>query len=292
MPELRGDSVNGTSWRRPSLRPDLVEFQGLVRDVDLVVLTATRLEAEPFLGTLEVSASLEVAGIQTWRGWLGSEPKAIPVALVVGGCDKVNASHALTCVLLAGCPALVLQVGVAGAYPGSGLSVGDLALATEEVYADTGVLAPEGWRSAQAIGLPLARVGEHVYGNVFPLDSGLVGAALRVVQEAAWPEPRPRITAGRCLTSSLVTGRVADGRALAERWHALAESMEGAAAAHVCVLHGVPFLEVRGISNLVADRDKAGWDLNGAAARAAAAALAIGARLDEVLAAARDTAGT
>jgi futalosine hydrolase len=113
---------------------------------------------------------------------------------------------------------------------------------------------------------------------------------LRVVQEAAWPEPRPLIAAGRFLTSSLVTGRAADGRTLAGRWQALAESMEGAAAAHVCALHGVPFLEVRGMSNLVADRDKAGWDLEGAAARAAAAALAICARLDEVLAAATDAA--
>lgn len=285
-----GESANGTLRQRLGLRPDLIELQRLVRDVDLVLLTATRLEAEPFLGTLQGSESLEVAGIHTWRGSLGSEPKAILVALVVGGYDKVNASHALTCLLLAACPALVLQVGVAGAYPGSGLAVGDLALATEEVYADTGVLAPEGWLSTEAIGLALARVGGQEHGNVFPLDPGLVGAAFRVVQEAAWPEPRPRITAGRCLTSSLVTGRVADGRALAERWHALAESMEGAAAAHVCVLHGVPFLEVRGISNLVADRDKAGWDLNGAAARAAAAALAICARLDDVLAAATDAA--
>jgi futalosine hydrolase len=279
------------SRRRLGLRVDLVELRSLVRDVDLVLLTATRLEAKPFLASLKAYESLEMAGIHTWRGSLGPEPRATPVALVVGGYDKVNASHALTCLLLAARPALVLQVGVAGAYPGSGLAVGDLALATEEVYADTGVLAPEGWLSTEAIGLALARVGGREYGNAFPLDPGLVRAALRVVEEAAWREPRPLIAAGRCLTSSLVTGRAADAGALAGRWHALAESMEGAAAAHVCALHGVPFLEVRGISNLAGDRDKAGWDLNGAAARAAAAALAICARLDDVLAAAADTFG-
>ena len=292
--------MNGTSRIRLGPRADLVELQRLVRDIDLVLLTATRLEAEPFLASLQTSgslagASVEVAGVHAWRGSLGSESRpelgAIPTALVVGGYDKVNASHALTCLLLAAHPALVLQAGVAGAYPGSGLVVGDLALATEEVYADTGVLAPEGWLSTEAIGLALARVGGREYGNGFPLDAGLVRTALRVVQEVAWPEPRPLIAAGRCLTSSLVTGRTADARALAGRWHALAESMEGAAAAHVCALHGVPFLEVRGISNLVADRDTAEWDLKGAAARAAAAALAVCARLDEVLAAADDTSG-
>ena len=67
--------------------------------------------------------------------------------------------------------------------------------------------------------------------------------------------------------------------------------MEGAAAAHVCVLYGVPFLEVRGVSNMVADRDRSAWDLEGAAARAAHAARAIAARLDDVLAAADAHAG-
>ena len=294
-----GESRRRSLRRRVALRTGIVEFQGLVRDVEVVLLTATRLEAEPLLRALEGSeglagtsleVSVEAVGIQAWRGSFGRETGAVSVALVVGGYDKVNAAHALTCLLLASCPAVVLQVGVAGAYPGSGLAVGDLVLATEEVYADTGVLAPEGWLSTEAIGLALACVGGHEYGNVFPLDPGLVGAAFRVVQEAAWPEPRPAIAVGRCLTSSLVTGRAADGRALAKRWHALAESMEGAAAAHVCTLHEVPFLEVRGISNLVADRDRAMWDLAGAAARAAAAAVAICSRLDEVLAAATDAA--
>lgn len=284
------------SRRRSGIRPDLAGFQGLVRDVDLVLLTASRLEAEPLLGTPGApeslfGASVEVAGVQTWHGSLGPESKAIPAALVVGGYDKVNASHALTCLLLASRPVLVLQMGVAGAYLESGLAVGDLVLATEEVYADTGVLAPEGWLSSEAIGLPLARVRGHTYGNAFPLDRGLVDAAFRVLEAATWAEPGPRIAAGRCLTTSLVTGRAADGRELAGRWHALAESMEGAAAAHVCALHGVPFLEVRGVSNMVSDRDKAGWDLHGAAARAAAAAMAVCARLDDVLAAAADVSG-
>ena len=51
------------------------------------------------------------------------------------------------------------------------------------------------------------------------------------------------------ITSSLMTGRDAEAEVLARRWGALAESMEGAAAAHICALYGVPFLEIRGISN-------------------------------------------
>ena len=42
--------------------------------------------------------------------------------------------------------------------------------------------------------------------------------------------------------------------------------MEGAAAAQVAELHGVPWVEVRGISNIVEDRDLKKWDIRAAAA--------------------------
>ena len=51
--------------------------------------------------------------------------------------------------------------------------------------------------------------------------------------------------------------------------------MEGAAAAHICALYGTPFLEVRGISNLVGDRDRAAWEVRRAVAAASWAARAI-----------------
>jgi len=41
--------------------------------------------------------------------------------------------------------------------------------------------------------------------------------------------------------------------------------MEGAAAAQVAELHGVPWLEMRGISNIVEDRDLKKWDIPAAA---------------------------
>ena len=66
---------------------------------------------------------------------------------------------------------------------------------------------------------------------------------------------------------------------LSERWGALAESMEGAAAAHICSIYRAPFLEVRGISNTITDRDRASWEVERAIAVAGRAALAICATL-------------
>lgn len=252
---------------------------------EILLLTATWEEAAPLLAAMEAPRLYDVATKTVAFGRLQDTTFA---TLAIGGCDKANTAHILTCLLqaLRPLPALVLQVGIAGAFAsatGGALDgptprLGDVVLCAEEVYADTGSSSPEGWLSAEDLGLPIACRGDRELGGVFPLDAVLVDAAAR----AATCSPRaddgaeaPRVLAGRCLTLSQVTGLAAEAAALQGRWHALAESMEGAAAAHVCALYGVPFLEVRGISNFITDRDRSAWEVGRAIAVAAQAALAI-----------------
>jgi futalosine hydrolase len=141
-------------------------------------------------------------------------------------------------------------------------------LADTEIYGDLGVLTPAGWRPMEEIGIPLiaASLSQPARFNYFPLDADLVAWAASTAG--------PLITrAGKFVTLSQVTGVRAVGDALYERFGALCESMEGAAAAHVCALHGVPFLEVRGVSNLVENRDRATWRVAEAANAAQTAVL-------------------
>jgi futalosine hydrolase len=51
--------------------------------------------------------------------------------------------------------------------------------------------------------------------------------------------------------------------------------MEGAALAHVCALYGVPFLELRAVSNTVEDRDLSTWRIREAAEAAQRAVRAL-----------------
>lgn len=69
---------------------------------------------------------------------------------------------------------------------------------------------------------------------------------------------------------------------LAERFGALVESMEGAAAAHICALYGIPFLEIRGVSNLVEDRNRESWRIDLGAEVAGRATLAVLSALDKL----------
>jgi futalosine hydrolase len=73
---------------------------------------------------------------------------------------------------------------------------------------------------------------------------------------------------------STCTGTDASAGAIEARTGGAVENMEGAAIAHVAHLHGVPVGEVRGISNIVTNRDTSTWKLREAAEAAQTAVLA------------------
>jgi futalosine hydrolase len=189
--------------------------------------------------------------------------------VVITGIGAVNAAHALTQYLATHPkPSVVIQTGIAGAYVPANIPVGSVVLADTEIYGDLGVLTLEGWQPMEEIGIPLVEAnGERpARFNYFPLDAALVARASAIGGALI-------TRTGPFLTLSIVTGVQILGDELYERFAAICESMEGAAAAHVCAIHDVPFLEVRGISNLVEDRDRSKWKIKEAADAAQAVVL-------------------
>jgi futalosine hydrolase len=281
----------------------------VMRDRPVILLTATEVEAEPMRAALSDLEKYVVATKTVYTGTIGpkrpgcpeagADPAGAPlsaalaapavrVVLAISGCDKANAAHILTCLLEAVTPPplLVVQVGIAGALLGGGsepaMAVGDIVLATQEAYSDTGSSSPDGWLSAAELGLPIACVDGNELAGRFPLDAGLVLAAAQAIEAIDWPGTRPVILRGPCVTASRATGLRSEAEATARRWSALAESMEGAAAAHMCALYKVPFLEIRGISNMVDDRDRGAWEVDRAVAVAGRVALAVVVALDRL----------
>ncbi len=234
--------------------------------LEVLLLSATAFEQDLLAARLDEKVEQQVAGRPWRRGCLAGRE----VLLVQGGIGAVNTAHALTCVLQVHQPALVLQAGVGGAYPAAGLGIGDLALATEENYGDLGVRTPAGWQSAELIGIPVLRQ-EASYFNRFPLDPEHVARAGQIL--STWEGGTPSLRSGPFVTVQECSGLASLGEERAARFSGLCENMEGAAAAHLCRLYQVPFIEVRGISNLVEDRRREGWDLPIASRRAQEAAL-------------------
>lgn len=165
------------------------------------------------------------------------------------GVGKIEASLALTRRLCAGLPELVVNFGVAGVFPGSGLDVGDVCLVTEETLADEGVVTEDGF--ADLVELKLADR------RVWTANADWAHRLSEALGEPRWV---------RGTTVSTISGTDDVAAAYAERVSSVVESMEGAAVARVCEAFDVPWVQVRSISNRVGERSKGGWDIGRAKA--------------------------
>lgn len=230
----------------------------------IVLICAVEFEARPLRARVDHLKEIVVGRRPAWRGQLEDRE----VVIVPGGMGKTNAAQAITAALESFEAAGVIGFGVGGAYLGAGLVPGELALATEEHYGDEGVDTPAGWISCEGIGIPLLDMDGDQLFNRIPVDPMALRAAASALPDAT---PGPFVTVSTC------SGTAARGAELSRRFGAICETMEGAAFAHVARLYDIPYLEVRGISNLVEDRDLSNWrleDASHAAARAVAAIVA------------------
>ncbi|GIF76168.1 futalosine hydrolase [Asanoa siamensis] len=140
----------------------------------------------------------------------------------------------------------VVCLGIGGGFAGR-VEVGGTAIATRSVAADLGAESPDGFLPIDDLGFGTAVV-EADAGLVKTLRAALPGAAV-----------------GTVLTVSTVTGTAASTEALATRFpDAVAEGMEGYGVA--CAAAGLPFAEVRTVSNVIGPRDRAAWRIPAALA--------------------------
>lgn len=211
------------------------------------ILSSMPFESEKVIAATKKVRTAKVAGKTVYRGKLSGHD----VLLLNSGLGKVNAAHSATC-LIENYPVKgVINIGVGGAYPGSGLKIGDVAIASKEIYGDEGVITSKGWDSLKKIGIPLVLDGKKKYFNEFLLNNSLLIKYAQLVTKS-----------GPFITVSSTTGTLKRAIELEERFDAICENMEGAAIAQVCTIYKIPMLEIRGISNKVGERDKRKWDLD------------------------------
>jgi futalosine hydrolase len=77
------------------------------------------------------------------------------------------------------------------------------------------------------------------------------------------------------ITVSTVHGEEASIAAVTERFGPDVESMEGAAFMYCCLIHGLPFAQIRAVSNIVERRNRSAWKLPEAIAALGAEGLRI-----------------
>lgn len=234
----------------------------------ILLLSAVAQENSLLCAQLQHAKTHTCGPLQYQRGILGTHD----VALATTGISTANAAGCSAMLLHQLQPSAVISCGCGGAYYGSGLKVGDLALARAEIYADTGAITSNGFLTMRDLNLPLLHQHHTQYYNHFPVCSSLRECALPALQKFA-AQQNCTLEQGNFVTVATCSGTDTRATEVLEATAGICENMEGAAVAHMCCLFGTPFIEVRAISNMVEARNMAQWDLPGAMLRAQEAVL-------------------
>lgn len=174
------------------------------------------------------------------------------LAVLAGGVGPAASAAATSAALAAARYDLVVSAGIGGGF--APLRTGELAVAATIAFADLGVEAPDGVEPLEP-----ATDRYQVPGRLAVALADRTGGHL-----------------GTVLTVATVTATATRADRLLRRFpDAVAEGMEGAGVAAAAVAHGVPFAELRAISNPVGPRDRAAWRIPDALAALARAARAM-----------------
>lgn len=224
-----------------------------------LLVVAAAIEARAIIAGVDIDLAVPLPWSPT--------PLAPALDLVVSGIGKTNAAAATALALLHKDYRSVISIGIAGALPYSGLTVGDAVLASASIYADEGLATPNGFQTCSEMGFPLG-----------PFE----GNAVKIADEMLSRLTKAVDRVGVIATVSTCSGTDALAAMVEERTGAIAECMEGAAVGHICATWSanrrpstepdspphppttIAFAEVRVISNTTGDRSKQQWNMKSA----------------------------
>ncbi len=227
-----------------------------MRDGSVLVVAATPLELQYLHTSLTEAQPTPIPG---WHYVHEGKLAGQDVLLVASGVGKSSIAAAIAAVAARNDVTACINVGIAGAYVGAFLPVGMAVAAEREIDIDAGILTmdEDGVLHTTSLStVPLSRgsSGDKESGvfEVFPTDP----AWTRRLGDAT--RTSPQVFA----TSDAISGDLDVAARRFATTNAGVESMEGVGAAIACHHLGIPFAELRGISNIAGIRDKSQWQVD------------------------------
>lgn len=164
--------------------------------------------------------------------------------LSVTGVGLTAATYSILHMALTTRPALIIQVGIAGGFTAA-MPLGRAVAVQSEIVADMGVEENGLYSDIFALGLEEKNRLPYRDGKLInPHQALLINSCLPLVDAVSVNE----ITVDQKRIDRFV-----------QQYGADLESMEGMALHHVCIQQQIPFLQIRGISNRVGERNKSAW---------------------------------
>ena len=188
--------------------------------MSILIVAATKMEIQPFLD-LHSDAEYLITGVGA-------------AATVFHLMNRIEKNKYI----------FILQVGLAGTYRDD-MKLGESVIVETDCFADLAV-----WENKKIISvhdLSLTNPDE------VPFEKGwLVNHNVYINTTQAKKV--------KGVTVNLLTDDLNYVEAMRMKYNAAVESMEGAALHYVCIQKNIPFLQIRGISNKVGERDKSKWN--------------------------------
>jgi futalosine hydrolase len=208
--------------------------------VRILFVTATALEVAPLL------SSLAPIGEHDSR-WKAFSRGGHEIDVLTTGVGMVATATWCSRTLMTADYDLALNVGVCGAFDRA-LALGTVVHVTTDRFAELGAEDGDSFLTISELGLLEA--------NEFPFSAG----TLMNVAPPDSPALRslPTVSA---ITVNTVHGNEQSIARAVDTFAPQVESMEGAAFMYACLVHRVPFAQVRSISNVVERRNREAWKL-------------------------------
>ncbi|MCK9625181.1 MAG: futalosine hydrolase [Bacteroidales bacterium] len=144
---------------------------------------------------------------------------------------------------------LVVNVGIAGSYTQK-YSLGIVVNVIVEQFGDIGVETRNGFQTIFDY--------DTLNANTYPFIDGLLKSRSLPNRVSVTLVDLPKVAG---ITVQTVSGRKETNKERFRIFSPEVESMEGAAFFYVCLMEGIPFIEIRAISNYVGERDKSKWEI-------------------------------
>ncbi len=206
----------------------------------ILIAAATRLELQPVFEQLDLS----VSAVDEWQAWQG-----LSIAGLVTGAGSPLTAYALGKTLPAVRPDLLVHIGIAGCHADH-YSVGQCVRVVEDRFADIGA------ESADGQFLDMFQL------QLWDPTAGPWSEQVLRPREEVWPECE--LPTAKAITVHTIPGTRQSIDQMRSRYDYSLETMEGAAVFQVALAEDVPFICLRGISNLIEPRNRSSWDIDAA----------------------------
>jgi len=222
----------------------------------ILIAAAIESELEYISKSMKQVSSLFVGNRKIIEGILGNHN----IRLIETGPGMVNTIQALTASIENSKPSLIIQTGCAGAFPESGLRLGDIGIAGEEVDIHLGIEPASPYDAVVELPFSVAVQNGIEFKNRYNCDPSLLESAFQCLVRK-FQGRGIQIKKGPFVTVSTITSTNQKAASLFHHYSAIMEAMEGSGAAHLSIHYDIPFLEIRAASNMVGERDRSNWNL-------------------------------